>query len=295
MSLNLVPPTESRLVFTDSESDDSLPPPSIFPPKHSAHRSVLTTNAQDSNPTQSLASAPNVVVPEPALKQKDCAKMIHTISVVLGKSYGSEKNKIKEVLENIVVGHQSVSIQEAPQLSTTVRGLLDNKQGIMTPIALNVIVDLFNHQSIPPNSVRPRFFCHNAICCGICTLNDILLLNKYTQSLIVHVLNKDNYPTTHQWSKLDSKTYLLSTLHPEVDSSICLFYEMKRLSFSSLTTNTEEELPSQHKRRPMVDTKRNSIKLPRQNSKKKGTKPQPIIDTRTLSERIPLLADSKLV
>eukprot|EP00536_Pseudo-nitzschia_multiseries_P008757 jgi/Psemu1/21335/gm1.21335_g len=118
---------------------------------------------------------------------------------------------------------------------------------------------------------------------------------------------------------------------------------MKRLSFSSLTTNTEEELPSQmnkvcyqvslslsiilekyitpmsihhlfaddssgpasfnkqdthkpkHKRRPMVDTKRNSIKLPRRNSKKKGTKPQPIIDTRTLSERIPLLADSKLV
>eukprot|EP00536_Pseudo-nitzschia_multiseries_P005878 jgi/Psemu1/13896/gm1.13896_g len=118
---------------------------------------------------------------------------------------------------------------------------------------------------------------------------------------------------------------------------------MKRLSFSSLTTNTEEELPSQvnkvcyqvslslsiilekyitptsihhlfaddssgpasfnkqdthkpkHKRRPMVDTKRNSIKLPRRNSKKKGTDPQPIIDTRTLSERIPLLADSKPV
>eukprot|EP00536_Pseudo-nitzschia_multiseries_P015926 jgi/Psemu1/44308/gm1.44308_g len=342
MSLNLVPPTESRLEFTDSDSDNSLPPP-IFPPKHSAHMSVLTTNAHDSNPTQSLASAPNVVVPEPALNKKDCAKMIHTISVVLGKSYGSEKNKIKEVLENIVVGNRGVSIQETPKLSTTVCGLLDNKQGIMTPIALNVIVDLFNHQSIPPNSVRPHFFCHNTICCGICTLNDILLLNKYTQSLIVHVLNKDNHPTTSQWSKLDSKTYLLSTLHPEVDSSICLFDEMKRLSFSSLTTNTEQKLPSQvnkvcyqvslslsiilekyitptsihhlfadyspgpasfnkhdthkpkHKRRPMVDSKRNSIKLPGRNSKKKVTKPQPIINTRTLSERIPLLADSKLV
>eukprot|EP00536_Pseudo-nitzschia_multiseries_P011776 jgi/Psemu1/29941/gm1.29941_g len=176
-----------------------------------------------------------------------------------------------------------------------------------------------------------------------CTVNDILLLNKFTETLIVHVLNKDNYPTTRQWSKLDCKTYLLSTRHPEVDSSICLFDEMKRLSFSSLTTNTEEELPSQvnkvcyqvslslsiilekyitpttvhnlfaddssgpsslnkqdthkpkHKRRPTVDTKRNSIKLPRRNSKKKGTNPQPIIDTRTLSERIPLLADSKLV
>eukprot|EP00536_Pseudo-nitzschia_multiseries_P013879 jgi/Psemu1/36778/gm1.36778_g len=124
----MVPPPESPLDSKNSNSDDSLPPP-IDQPNPPAQIHKLTTNAPASHPIQSPAST-----------------------------------EIKEVLENIVVGERPVSNKEAPKLSKAVRGIFNNHQGIMSPTALNVIVDLFNHQSIPSDCVRPRFFCHNTLC-----------------------------------------------------------------------------------------------------------------------------------
>eukprot|EP00536_Pseudo-nitzschia_multiseries_P010154 jgi/Psemu1/25182/gm1.25182_g len=154
---NLVPPPESPLDSIDSNSGDSLPPP-IFPPNPPAQIHKLTTNAPASRPIQSPASALNFVSLKPAISQSDSTSMIHSLSFLLTKSYNLEKTEMKQVLENIVIGEQPVSNQEAPKLSKAVCGLFNNHQGIMTPTALNVLVDLFNHQSILPDCVRPHFF-----------------------------------------------------------------------------------------------------------------------------------------
>eukprot|EP00536_Pseudo-nitzschia_multiseries_P014593 jgi/Psemu1/39353/gm1.39353_g len=143
---NLVPHPESPFNSKDSNSDGSLPLPR-FPAKPLAQIQNQPTKVPVSCTFQSPASAPNLVVPEPAIRQSASTSLIQSIAFLLNKSCDIEKTEMKQVLENIVIGDQPVSNQEAPNLSKAVRALFNNHKGLMMPTALNVIVDLFNHQN----------------------------------------------------------------------------------------------------------------------------------------------------
>eukprot|EP00536_Pseudo-nitzschia_multiseries_P005694 jgi/Psemu1/13203/gm1.13203_g len=280
---NLVPHPESPLDSKNSNSDDSLPPPR-FPPNPPAQIHNLPTIVPASHPFQLPASTPNLVAPDPAIK----------------------KTEMKQVLENNVIGNRPVSNQEAPNLSKAVLALFNNHKGIMTPTTLNVIVDLFNHQSIPLGHIRPHFFSHNTLCYGVvrlcykidyvfdmmaanhfCTENDIKLLNNFSQRLIVHVLNPDNYTTT---LSLSLSIILEKFITPLSIHDLIVDHSTGKVSINKLNTHKHK-----NKRSRMVDNKRNSMKLPVHNRKKKVTKPEPIINTKTLLDQIPLLEDPKLM
>eukprot|EP00536_Pseudo-nitzschia_multiseries_P003807 jgi/Psemu1/8572/gm1.8572_g len=101
---NLVPPPESPLDSKGSDTDDSLPP-LRFPPKPPAQIQVQPLKVPVSGTTlQSPTSAPNLVAPNPAIRQSYSTSMIHSITCLLRKCYDTEKAEMKQVLKNIAIG-----------------------------------------------------------------------------------------------------------------------------------------------------------------------------------------------
>eukprot|EP00536_Pseudo-nitzschia_multiseries_P006845 jgi/Psemu1/16252/gm1.16252_g len=146
---------EALLQLMGGNSDDSKPhantpslpsAPNLVPHPESPLDNQ-PTKVPISRTFQSPASTPNLVAPNPAIRQSDSTSMIHSIAYLVGRCYCTEKTEMKQVLENIVIGDWPVSNQEAPGLSKVVWSLFNNQNGAMTLTTMNVIVDLFNHQT----------------------------------------------------------------------------------------------------------------------------------------------------